>query len=88
MRTETVFTDERCDGMQIRWSGGATFNIWCRGGAEAGYYEEDGWTNTDCFTHYGDREGNSPTPEQAKSFAEYHFEEMAAEEAHHALTGE
>ncbi|MFH1602722.1 MAG: hypothetical protein ABIH03_02320 [Pseudomonadota bacterium] len=85
MQAETVYTDERFDGLQIRWSGGATFNIWVQGQSPRGYHGEGGWYNSDCFTHYSPskraagRDGEAPTPEEAEAIAARHFDEMAAE---------
>lgn len=81
MKTETVFTDERCPGIQLRWvEGQSTFNIFESFGG--------GWKNTDCLTRPGDRQGQAPAPVQAQFFAERYFDHTEAEEAHHALTGE
>jgi len=87
MKAETVYTDERLDGLQIRWAGGATFNLWVEGPAPSGYYGEGGWWNSDCFTAYSPskraaaHDGESPTAEEAKEIAARHFDEMAEEEA-------
>lgn len=81
MKTETVFSDERFGETQIRWAGGATFNIWIKGEAPSGYWGEEGWWNADCFTHYGEGGGgNSPTADEAELIAAEHFDQMAEEQ--------
>ncbi|KKM01253.1 hypothetical protein LCGC14_1796200 [marine sediment metagenome] len=76
MDVEMIFRDPRFPDVQIRNSGGATFNIWTRGEVGDSYHTKDGWTNTDCFTRYGTaNDGN--TPEEAKFAAQEHFDEEA-----------
>ena len=79
MTSETVYTDERIPWVQIRWTGGCTFNIWAEGNRK-GYHCENGWCNVDCFTLYGDDEGHAPTPTQAEVAAEEHFQQILDEE--------
>jgi hypothetical protein len=78
---ETIFRDERFEDAEIRWSGGATFNIWTRGSCPSGYHSEHGWANTDCFTHYGKAEPGGPcTPAEAAQAARDHFDEWEQEQ--------
>ena len=73
---ETIFTDDRLPDVEIRWHGGATFNIW-EEGIFPGYHSENGWSNTDCFTHYGKTgSGEAPTMREAVDIAKEHFEEL------------
>ncbi len=76
MESETVYTDERMPGIQIRWAGGATFNVWAE---DAGI--EGGWANVDCFTRYG-AGGNAiaPTTAEAEKAAEDHFGLLAVKD--------
>jgi hypothetical protein len=79
---ETIYRDERWPHVEIRWAGGATFNIWVEGDGRPYYHSENGWTNTDCFTHYAGKHGerSALTPSEARDIAEEHFNEMAHEE--------
>lgn len=77
---ETIFTDDRLPDVQIRWHGGAIFNIWLSGEIPH-YHTEHGWTNTDCFTNYGQAGcgSNGPDANEAVKIAKEHFNEIWAD---------
>lgn len=82
MESYTTFRDQRLPGVEIRWYGGPTFNIWVEGEIP-NLYHENGWSNTDCFTNYGLRPGvQRPTTEEAEQIAIEHFDEMLDEIEH------
>lgn len=74
--TERIYRDERLEGLEIRNSGGATFNIWVEGERES-YHNENGWCNVDCFTIYP--EGNSHSANSAEQIAIEHFDDLVEE---------
>jgi hypothetical protein len=79
MATVTSFIDDRFPHLQIRWHGGATFCLWTEG-AIPHYHTENGWTEFDCFTHYGQGgTGDAPNPIEAAEAAEAHFNKLAEE---------
>ena len=71
----TVYMVDDFPGVQIRWTGGSTFNVFIAGHYN-GSTSPDGWTAVDCFTVYGDDKGNPPNTSQAKDIAQTHFDEM------------
>lgn len=76
---ETIFTDDRLPDLQIRWHGGAIFNIW-QNGSFPGYWSENGWSNTDCFTHYGNTgSGEAPDANEAVDVANEHFDQICGD---------
>jgi hypothetical protein len=78
---QTFYTDDRFDGLRIEWNGSATFTIWIEGDVPH-HHTENGWTCTDCFTHYGTAEPAGPcTAEEAAEAVESHFDNIATEEA-------
>ena len=77
---ETIYTDDRFPGLQIRHSGGSIFNIWIEGELP-GYHHENGWSNTDCFTHYPreetpENQGFQVEPNEAADIVAEHFDDM------------
>ena len=80
MSTERIYRDDRFPGVEIRNSGGGIFNVWVEGEAP-GYYSENGWSNTDCFTSYGSEpDGYGNTAAEAEEKAAAHFDGWAEEE--------
>jgi len=76
---ESIYRSEDCPDIEIRWNGGATFNIWIRGEVPH-HHTENGWTNTDCFTRYGSSgPAEACTDTEARIAAEEHFEQMIEE---------
>jgi len=74
-----TFTDERFEDLQIRWHGGGTYQIWVHYQVP-GYFSNNGWTETDCFTHYGADCNTDTTTDEAAAIVAEHFNEMAEEE--------
>lgn len=75
--TERIYRDDRFPGLEIRNHGGPTFNIWVEGESDYRYHSENGWTNTDCFTHYSTDWGDKLPADEAERYAQEHFDEMA-----------
>lgn len=73
MTTYTVFTDDRIPETQIRWFGGATFNIHMES------YVDQSWPVVDMFTHYGSDCNEQTSMSEAQKIALEHFEEMLEE---------
>ena len=74
----TVYMVDDFPGVQIRWTGGSTFNVFIAGHYN-GSTSPDGWTAVDCFTVYGDDKGNPPDASQAKDIAQKHLDFMLSE---------
>jgi hypothetical protein len=66
---ERIYRDSRIPDLEIRNNGFAIFNVWVRG-LVPNHQQEDGWSNTDCFTRY-----------PAGSGADYHSAESAEQAA-------
>lgn len=77
--TEIIFRDERMPGIEIRNSGGATFNIWIEGVVEH-HHSESGWSNMDCFTRYPEDDSNNMSACEAAIIASEHFDDMKENE--------
>jgi len=75
---ETIFIEPPHHSVQIRWRGGATFNVYLATHDRRGGENDSGWSCIDCFTVYGDAEGNPPTANQAKEIAAEHFTQYLA----------
>lgn len=88
---ERVYRDERFPDLEIRHSGGSTYNIWVRGEAPHGYHGENGRWNMDCFTCYPPKgcpncshDGYGTCAIHAEETASRHFDEMAEDLAQEA----
>jgi hypothetical protein len=44
-----IFTDDRLPGVKLVCYGRCTMNVWVEGDFDH-FYQEAGWSNTDCFT--------------------------------------
>ena len=77
---ERIYRDDRFPDLEIRNSGGSIFNIWILGDMK-GYHRENGWVNTDCFTHYPKAENTYAVPaDEAENAASGHFDYMAEQQ--------
>ena len=73
LTTCTIFEDDRFPDVQIRWHGGATFNIY----VETGHGESNFpvWVEADVFTHYGRNCNQQTAMDEAQYIAREHFED-------------